>query len=392
LCQKAGLLSERPIYVDTTLVQAAASKDSLRERDESIKPPLPIREYVHRLYTENAPPQEESVSCPLPTSTNQRSESGTRVSPRYRKIRPDGHRRKANNELVSRTDPEATVVSRRGFDMHPAYKAHVVVAGTKGQVITAALATTGSKPDEHLLMDMLQYHSKLTDLPVKEVVADAKYGTMANYEFLNETGATAFILPRQRIRGPGVIWGSDHFRYQREQDVFLCPAGMPMKRFAHRASTQRVSYRVTQGTCKSCRLREQCTPTGQNRTISRFFAQQLVEEAKERLSSPGGQELLLQRKVSAEGVFAWAKELHGFRCTRFMGRWKVQIQFWLTAAVINIKRAVRALTKTGPTVGINKVTNWTSITGMFADAGKEIARVMHCIFSAYESTPGNSPC
>jgi len=74
-----------------------------------------------------------------------------------------------------------------------------------------------------------------------------------------------------------------------------------------------------------------------------------------------------------------------------MGRWKVQIQLWLTAAVINIKRAVRTLTKTEPTVGIHKVTNRTSITGMFADAGKEIARVMHCIISAYESTSATVP-
>jgi hypothetical protein len=70
--------------------------------------------------------------------------------------------------------------------MHLAYKAHVIVAGVKGQVITAALATTGAKPDEHLLREMLQYHSKLTNLPVEAVVADAKYGTMANYEFLDK--------------------------------------------------------------------------------------------------------------------------------------------------------------------------------------------------------------
>ncbi len=141
--------------------------------------------------------------------------------------------------------------------MHLAYKAHVAVAGTKGQVITAALATTGAKPDEHLLKEMLQYHSNLTNLPVKEVVADAKYGTMANYEFLDKTGMTAFIPPRQRMRGPKGIWGSDRFRYLRERDMFLCPGGMPMKRFAHRASTQRVSYRVTQGACRGCRFREQ---------------------------------------------------------------------------------------------------------------------------------------
>ena len=64
------------------------------------------------------------------------------------------------------------MVSGCGFDMHLAYKAHVAVACAKGQVSTAALATTGAKPDEHLLREMLQYHSKLTNLPVKEVVAD----------------------------------------------------------------------------------------------------------------------------------------------------------------------------------------------------------------------------
>jgi transposase len=390
LCRKAGLLTDGPVYVDTTLVQAAASMDSLRERDESIRPPLPIREYVHRLYTENAPLQEEAVPCPPPT-TNQRSDSDAGVPPRYRRIRPDGHRRKANNELVSRTDPEATVVSRRGFDMHLAYKAHVAVAGTKGQVITAALATTGSKPDEHLLMEMLAYHKKLTNLQAKEVVADAKYGTMANYEFLNETGMTAFIPPRQRLRGPGGIWGSDHFRYLREQDVFLCPAGMTMKRFAHRASTQRVSYRVTRGACKSCQFREQCTPTGQGRTISRFFDQKLADEAKERLSSPRGRELLLQRKVRAEVIFAWAKELHGLRRTRFMGRWKVQIQLWLTATVINIKRVVRVLSQRGPVAGSQEVTNRAFITGMFADAVRGIAHVMRSIFAAYGSTSATVP-
>ena len=392
LCQKAGLLSGGPVYVDTTLVQAAASMDSLRERGESIRPPLPIREYVHRLYTENAPvPQEELVPCPPPPANSQRSDADARVPPRYRRIRPDGHRRKANNELVSRTDPEATVVSRCGFDMHLAYKAHVAVAGAKGQVITAALATTGAKPDEHLLREMLQYHSKLTNLPVKEVVADAKYGPMANYEFLDKTGMTAFIPPRQRMRGPSGIWGSDRFRYLREQDIFLCPTGVPMKRFAHRASTQRVSYRVTPGSCKGCRFKEQCTPAGQDRTISRFFDQQLVEEAKARLSSSTGEELLKQRKTRVEGVFALGKELHGLRRTRFMGRWKVQIQLWLTAAVINIKRAVKQLARTETVAGSQEVTNRAIITGMFASAVKEIAGVLLCIKCCLPRYFGNSP-
>ncbi len=85
---------------------------------------------------------------------------------------------------MSRTDPDATVISRRRFDMHLAYKAHMAVSGVNGQVVTAATATTGARSDEHQLAELLEHHNKLTRLPAREVVADAKYGTIANYEFL----------------------------------------------------------------------------------------------------------------------------------------------------------------------------------------------------------------
>jgi len=117
----------------------------------------------------------------------------------------------------------------------------------------------------------------------------------------------------------------------------------------------------------------------------------LIEEAKERLSSSTGEELLKQRKVRVEGVFALGKELHGLRRTRFMGRWKVQIQLWLTAAVINIKRAVKQLARIEPVAGSQKFTNRAYINAMFADAVKEIAVVMHRFLLCLRKYFGNSP-
>ncbi len=393
MCREAGLLSEGPVYVDTTLVQAAASMDSLVEKEDGVKPPLSIHEYVQRLYIENASSSQEGEDSP-PSSSPQRSLSDTKILPRYRKGRPDGHRRKANNELISRTDPEATVVSRRGFDMHLAYKAHMAVAGRKGQVITAAVATTGARADEHLLGEMLWQHSRLSGLPVKEVVADAKYGTIANYVFLRNAGMTAFIPPRQCKQGPGGIWGKGHFQYSEEEDIFLCPAGVRMKRFASRKSTRRMSYRVERGACVDCQFREQCTPSGRDRTISHFFDQQLVEEAKERLSSPLGQQLMHERKVRAEGIFALSKELHGLRRTRFRGRLKVQIQVWLTAAAINIKRALGELERTSSMVKRTQPTIPNMLSNVLkcaADVGKSIASGIHRFLFCLYNHFGNSP-
>jgi hypothetical protein len=116
-----------------------------------------------------------------------------------------------------------------------------------------------------------------------------------------------------------------------------------MRQFTRRDSTQRVGYRVEKETCRSCSFRERCSPSGGQRTISRFFDHELIDEAEERVASVLGRRLLHERQVRAEGAFALAKELHGLRRTRFVGRRKVQVQLWLTAAAMNIKRAAKVL-------------------------------------------------
>ena len=49
LCRQAGLLEEGPVYVDSTLMRASASMDSLTKRKEMVRPPLSIAEYLQRL-------------------------------------------------------------------------------------------------------------------------------------------------------------------------------------------------------------------------------------------------------------------------------------------------------------------------------------------------------
>jgi hypothetical protein len=117
-----------------------------------------------------------------------------------------------------------------------------------------------------------------------------------------------------------------------------------MKPFGMCEGKKRLVYRCEPGICRTCHLNKRCTPYGNSRKVTRFVDQRLVEEARERLENPAGKELMRQRKIRIEGIFALGKELHGLRRTRLMGRWKVQIQLWLTATVINLKRAVKRLT------------------------------------------------
>jgi transposase len=342
LCKQAGLLGDGPVYVDATHVGAAASLESLVKREEYVNPPMPVKDYIQKVYQENPAPREEDGTKNSPPSNG-------KTAPRYETWVNFDHelqkrsRSNKNREYVSYTDPESTIIHSIRGGLKLAYKAHMAVSGERGLVVTAAIATTGIIGEEHLLEEVLKCHTRYTKTPTKEVVADTRYGTLENYISLEKAGIAAYIPPHERTNGINGFWGKDHFQYIPEQDIYLCPAGEIMKNAGLCQYNRRITYRCLPGTCQSCRLNKQCTKEGHSRIVTRFVNQRLVEEARERTGNPLGKELMRQRKTRVEGIFALGKELHGMRRTRLMGRWKVQIQLWMTAIVINLKRAVKAL-------------------------------------------------
>ena len=64
LCRQAGLLEEGPVYVDSTLMRASASMDSLTKREEMVRPPPSIAEYLQRLGQEADGPEEHGSPDP----------------------------------------------------------------------------------------------------------------------------------------------------------------------------------------------------------------------------------------------------------------------------------------------------------------------------------------
>ena len=243
----------------------------------------------------------------------------------------------------------------------------MAVAGRRGQVVTAAVATTGAAADEHHLGDVLWQHRRLSKQAIRATVADAKYGTTTNYLYLEQAGIHAFI-PTTRFGNQHTgIWGREHFQWLPHEDAFLCPAGERLQRHSNMKGTQRVRYQAPKESCVACPFRAPCAPSGIARSLHRSWALDLVEAAQERVASPLGKRRLVERKTYIEGTFGLAKELHGLRRTRFRGRRRVQIQLWLTAAAMNIKRAVRRrVRKPGPAalpcLLVRLHTSWRSAT------------------------------
>ena len=105
-------------------------------------------------------------------------------------------------------------------------------------MITAAVATTGTVADEHLLAEVLWTHRRLSRLGVPEVVADAKYGTTRNFLYLGQLGTTTTIPTTRFGNMRKAIWGREHFAWLAEEDAYRCPDGQKLRRFTNISGTR----------------------------------------------------------------------------------------------------------------------------------------------------------
>jgi len=314
-CSEEGLISGENLLVDSTIVQANASLDSissLRYRPA---------EYFEQLEQTSEPDKESN------------SEPGNKLGHRRsRKDRVSNHRR-------SLTDPDATLYRRNGQGTKLAYKAHVASDSHKG-VITSVSVSSSAQDDTSAIPQLLSQHCDLLDKP-KRVVADSSYGSEDCLGYLQSRGIETVIKQRS---GGNKHGGFDkrEFSYNVDEDYYVCPAGRRLGRTRTHKTNRKAYYSCDKATCRSCSLRSRCigsTSPNAVRTVTRYDSP-YSERAKALCNSSLGRRLLVLRQTCAEGLFGQAKSFHGLARARWRRLFNMHIQTLLTATVLNLKKLV----------------------------------------------------
>lgn len=151
LCRDRGLISGTRHFIDSSVIHAAASKESYRARL------MPLDDYL------DGNKEIENHDCNF---------NGT--------VDPDkmGARRKllgTRTKQVSVSDPEAEILVRPGKGTQPSYKAHACIDGKKC-VILSVSGTRASVDDIHEVHQLLVNATFLGGRRPRYVVADSHYG------------------------------------------------------------------------------------------------------------------------------------------------------------------------------------------------------------------------
>ena len=222
--------------------------------------------------------------------------------------------------------------ARGGYKAH---KDHRAVDDKRG-VILATQATSAAVTDEGMLPSVLSEAILRQGVVPEGVAADAIYGTVDNYRSLNGMGIAAYI-PRQRPSSRQGRFSKEHFTYLPESDCYRCPAGELLKATSKKQDGFKI-YRGSFPVCRACLLHDQCAGGKSPREVQRHVDERYVEEALAKRDTPACQRARKRRMTVIEGSFGEAKQFCAHDRARWRGRFKMQTQCYLVAAVQNLKK------------------------------------------------------
>ena len=309
-CVQAGLVDGAKIFLDSSLIEANASNNSIVDT-QSLNYQLSERYQELERRLEEVEESSRPVTGPV------------------------------NRRYVSTTDPEAAIVARGKPKL--LYQTHRAV-DPRAEVITAVEVTRGDVNEAHRLIPLWEQHQTNTHRRADTVVADSKYGTLDNFLACHSRAIAAHIpdlkqyaTARTEDRG---IFPDTLFTYDEESDTYRCPAGQLLKRKSFHANRNSIDYAAPKKTCDACAKRRQCTQNKMGRTIKRHLRQQPLDDMRAKTREASARHDLRIRKHLMERSFARASRF-GFDRARWRGLWRVCIQEYLTAAIQNIEVLMR---------------------------------------------------
>jgi transposase len=303
-CVEAGLVDGNKLFVDSSLIDADASNNSVVDR-QSLKRHL---NKSYRRLEERLDDLEVEKTTP------------------------------ANSRYISTTDPDASVTRHSGDRSKLRYKTHRGV-DPKSEVITATRITPGSRDDGDLLKEMINTHEQNTQKNIDTVVADTKYGKIDNFLLCHDLGIKAHLPSIEETnRGSGSrkdIFPKEAFVYNPDNDTFTCPAGEVLRKRMYHKKRKHYEYKASSGVCAQCRLREKCTRSKDGRTVKRHLRQNELDTMLTMSKSREAKRDIRYRQHLSERSFARSTR-YGYKRARWRGLWRMEIQDFLISAIENI--------------------------------------------------------
>ena len=244
--------------------------------------------------------------------------------------------------IVLSKDEDARIGHKSADSSFFGYKTHLAL--TEERIITAAVVTSGDKGDGPELSKLLEI-SQENGIKVDTIIGDAAYSGKENIELTKEQNIKIVAKLNPSIT-QGFRKDEDKFDYNKDADMFVCPAGHMAVRKARQGKknfgkNQAETYYFDVEKCKTCPLSNGCYKKGsKTKTYSVTIKSDLHKEQIAFQETEYFKEKARHRyKIEAKN--AELKNVHGYRRANSYGIANMQMQSAIAIFTVNLKRIIK---------------------------------------------------
>lgn len=254
----------------------------------------------------------------------------------------------------SKTDTDATFMHMkedhmRNGQLKPGYNVNVATAS--GFIIGNYIS-----PDRNDVHTLIPFTERLLrNYNIGNVVVDSGYESEENYTYYEAIEDTElWVKPsnheqKKKRKYRNDISRKENMEYDEEKDCYICAAEKELHPTQVKRQTSKSGY-ITETTiyschnCTGCPMKERCIKSksqvpmeerSKNIYVSKTFQRQR-DEMEEKINSPMGKLLRVNRSIWAEGAFAFIKEDLLFRRFMLRGHVKVETEWFLLSFAYNV--------------------------------------------------------
>jgi transposase len=336
LCRKLGLLNNTLVAIDGSKFKAVNNRDKnftrakMKRRLAEVE--ASVDRYLTRLTEVDATETDDDKGPDLEKKIAQLREEMARLK-KY-----EVRMLEAPDKQLSLTDLDARSMNSRGTGI-VGYNVQSAVDSEHHLIIAHEVTNVGS--DRSQLAGMAKQAKEVLQQPSLDVVADRGYYNGDEIRACEQAGIDAY-LPKPNTSGNKAkgLFDRSAFTYMDKDDEYECPAGERLIYRFTRTEKGKDIRRYWSSACPRCPIKAQCT-TGDNRRISRWVHERVLERAQARLDKQP--DAMRTRRATVEHPFGTIKSWMGATHFQMKTLPRVSTEMSLHVLSYNMKRAINLL-------------------------------------------------
>ena len=302
-CIDKGMVSGRRQAVDSALIKANASMDSIAEK-----------EVMHDadVFADELKSNQEDTPQKVSACKKKKVEEHHRWKkkaydgmPASRSGKNADHDKRpkflSNHTHFSTTDKDARIAVKPGKPRQFNYLAQTCV-DTGHHVITHIQAYHADKKDSQCLPNVIKGLKENLDpegIMIEQLMADTGYSSGAALKALEENNILGYIPNFGQYKHQ-----REGFTYHKEGDYYICPKNKKVvfKKIKYNNGYPAKEYRTGRKDCGPCPLRSSCIGKSSEKKIIDTFDKPYYDKMHERLKTPYARKMKKLRQSTAEPV------------------------------------------------------------------------------------------